>query len=133
MSAPLSTRTKVVAPVRRPNVTCALPGCANRMYRRPSTLAMNAKAYCSRACRNRAHPLKDGSNFPPPKFGAANPAWKGGVTIMRSHGNRDHDPLNNAPPNLELWPTNRDHKLGEHGRFVDGVANLWCPTALGRR
>lgn len=36
---------------------------------------------------------------------------------------RDHDPLNNEPSNLELWPTNRDHKMGEVGRFVEGVAN----------
>lgn len=35
---------------------------------------------------------------------------------------RDHAPLNNAPMNLELWPTNRDHKLAEAGRFVPGVA-----------
>jgi len=36
---------------------------------------------------------------------------------------RDHNPLNNEPSNLELWPTNRDHKMGEVGRFVPGVAN----------
>jgi hypothetical protein len=37
---------------------------------------------------------------------------------------RDHDPLNNTPANLELWPTNADHKRGEVGRFVPGVACL---------
>jgi hypothetical protein len=31
--------------------------------------------------------LKDGRNFPPPKFGPNNPAWKGGVTYFRKHGN----------------------------------------------
>lgn len=36
---------------------------------------------------------------------------------------KDHDPSHNARPNLELWPTNRDHKMGEVGRFVNGVAN----------
>lgn len=40
----------------------------------------------------------------------------------------DHDPLNNAPGNLELWPDNRSHKLAEHGRIAIGAANLWCPT-----
>lgn len=35
----------------------------------------------------------------------------------------DHDPQNNAPINLELWPDNRSHKLAEHGRFVEGAAN----------
>jgi hypothetical protein len=104
-----------------------------------------------------------------PKYGPDNPAWKGGVTYKRKHGNyigpkyvrcppdllamartdgyilehrmivarwvgrlllrtevvnhKDHNTRNNDPSNLELWPTNRDHKLGEFGRFVDGVAN----------
>lgn len=35
----------------------------------------------------------------------------------------DHNPANNARENLELYPTNGDHKRGEVGRFVDGVAN----------
>lgn len=35
----------------------------------------------------------------------------------------DHDPRNNAPENLELWPSNRLHKLAEHGRPVDGACN----------
>jgi hypothetical protein len=39
----------------------------------------------------------------------------------------DHNPQNNAPTNLELWPDNRSHKLAEHGRFVDGAANRVCP------
>jgi len=35
----------------------------------------------------------------------------------------DHAPLNNDPANLELWPDNRSHKSGEHGRIVSGAAN----------
>lgn len=35
----------------------------------------------------------------------------------------DRDPRNNARENLELYPTNGDHKRGEVGRFVPGVAN----------
>ena len=103
------------------------------------------------------------------QLGEKNPAWKGGVTYRKRHGNyvtvryvrapewakpmarqdgyvmehrlvmaqmlgrlltrtecvhhHDHDPLNNAPTNLELWPTNQAHKLGEFGRFAEGVAN----------
>ena len=57
------------------------------MYRRPWILAKGEGKYCSRACRNKAHPLPDGRNFPPPKFGPENPAWKGGVTYFRKHGN----------------------------------------------
>lgn len=37
----------------------------------------------------------------------------------------DHDPLNNARQNLELWPDNRSHKMWEHGQFVEGAACRW--------
>lgn len=91
--------------------------------------------------------------------GAQNPAWKGGATYKRAHGNyrgvkyvrcppeflpmargdgyvtehrlvmakslgrclsrtevvhhRDHNPANNSQANLELFPSNRAHKLAE--------------------
>jgi hypothetical protein len=35
----------------------------------------------------------------------------------------DRNPRNNDRSNLELYPTNGDHKRGEVGRFVEGVAN----------
>jgi hypothetical protein len=35
----------------------------------------------------------------------------------------DHNPRNNVQSNLELYPSNGDHKRGEVGRFVEGVAN----------
>jgi hypothetical protein len=35
----------------------------------------------------------------------------------------DHNPLNNDPSNLELWPDNRLHKLAEAGAYVIGAAN----------
>ena len=35
----------------------------------------------------------------------------------------DHNPSNNVRENLELYPTNGDHKRGEAGRFVEGVTN----------
>lgn len=38
----------------------------------------------------------------------------------------DHNPSNNHPSNLALYPTNRDHKRGERGRFAPGVANRVC-------
>lgn len=146
---------------RRPNVKCIL--CGTPMYRRPWILAKGEGKYCSRACRNRAHPLKDGSNFPPAKFGAENPAWKGGVTYWRKHGNYkpikyvrcpveflpmarkdgyimehrlimaqimgrclsrievvhhvNHDPQDNRPENLELFPNNGAHKKEEWRRI----------------
>jgi HNH endonuclease len=140
------------------------------MYRRPLELRMGRGRYCSRACRNRAHPPKGRRGPNPAMRGARNPAWKGGVTYRKRRGNyvsvryvraptwalamarkdgyvmehrllmarmagrllaraecvhhRDHDPLNNAPTNLELWPDNRTHKLAEHGRPVPGAACL---------
>ena len=108
-----------------------------------------------------------------PRYGPDNPAWKGGVTYFRKHGNYkpikyvrcpvelmpmarkdgyvmehrllmarmagycltrtevvhhiDHDPQNNAPTNLELWPNNQSHKLAEHGRFVIGAVCRFSP------
>lgn len=41
----------------------------------------------------------------------------------------DHNPSNNNPKNLELWPTNGSHKKAEFGKIVIGVANLWRNTA----
>lgn len=43
----------------------------------------------------------------------------------------NHDPADNRAENLELWPDNRSHKMAEHGRIVEGVANRWCPMASG--
>jgi len=47
-----------------------------------------------------------------------------GRTLLRTEvvHHVDHNPLNNARANLELWPDNRSHKLWEHGRFVEGAA-----------
>jgi hypothetical protein len=108
--------------------------------------------------------------------GEQNPAWKGGVTYFRKHGNykpikyvrapsellpmarkdgyvmehratmarmagylltrvevvhhRNHDPQDNTPSNLELWPDNLTHKTAEHGRCVTGAACRWSLRAL---
>ena len=171
-----STVTTDSVGVRRyANTTCDL--CGTPVYRRPSTLRMNKGKFCSRKCRNRAHPPTK-CNAPPPPKGAANWAWKGGVTRFRKKGNYadvkyvrapewakpmarkdgyimehrlimanrigrlmsrtevvhhlDHDPLNNDPMNLELWPSNAAHKRGESGRFVEGVANRVSRKDLGQ-
>src|SRR5690606_5485132 len=151
------------APKRRPNTVCQV--CSSGMSRRPKELREGRGRYCSRACRNRAHPLPDGRNLPT-MYGADNPAWKGGVTYKRPKGNYvgpryvrcpadllcmarsdgyvmehrlvmarwigrpllrsevvnhiNHDPRDNRPENLELYPSNGDHKRGEVGRFVPG-------------
>lgn len=129
--------------------------------------------YCSRRCRNRVHGYGGMSGQvpprPKPRYGPDNPAWKGGVTFFKRHGNYrgvryvrapewarpmarkdgyimehrlvmaawagrlltrtetvnhvNHDPSDNRRENLDLWPTNADHKRGEVGRAVPGVAN----------
>lgn len=161
-------------PVKRyPNTTCDL--CGAGMYRRPSTLLINAGKFCSRACRNKVHKAT-GPNPSKGSTGANNPAWKGGVTYFKTHGNyvgvkyvrapqwaramargdgyimehrlimaqrigrllsrtevvhhRDHNPANNHPDNLELWPDNSSHKLAEHGRYAPGAACQLSPTVL---
>ena len=58
-------------------------------------------------------------------------AWVGRLLTRTEVINHiDHKPGNNTLTNLELWPTNADHKRGEAGRFVPGVANRWCPRDL---
>lgn len=160
---------------RRPNTQCDL--CQTAIYRRPSTMLINKGKFCSRRCRNKAHPAPKGPNPSKGHKMEKNPAWKGGVTYKRPKGNysgvkyvrcpmeflpmarkdgyimehrlviakrigrmltraevvnhKDHNPSNNHPSNLELYPTNGDHKRGEVGRFVSGVANLYQPPTLG--
>lgn len=48
-----------------------------------------------------------------------------GRPLLRSEvvNHKDHNPRNNARENLELYPSNGDHKRGEVGRFVSGVHN----------
>lgn len=54
--------------------------------------------------------------------------WVGRMLTRQECVNHiDRNPSNNQRSNLELYPTNADHKRGEAGRFVEGVANRWCP------
>lgn len=48
-----------------------------------------------------------------------------GRCLLRTEvvNHRDHNPSNNVRSNLELYPSNGDHKRGEVGRFVSGVHN----------
>ncbi len=67
----------------RPNTTCDL--CSKPIYRAKCVLAVNAGKFCSRACRNRAHPCF--GNAGPRMKGERNPAWRGGVSWRRAKGN----------------------------------------------
>jgi len=39
----------------------------------------------------------------------------------------DHDPSNNAPENLEMWPCNGSHKKREWGIVATGAVNRLLP------
>lgn len=160
-------------------VTCAV---CDREFWRPSAWLRKAKApVCSRQCNGklrivdprfrpgREWSLERRQNWAAVMTGPLNPAWKGGVTVFRKHGNysgvryvrapewarlmarkdgyvmehrlivaqatgflltrtecvnhENHDPTNNDPANLTLWPDNRTHKLYEWGKCPPGTAN----------
>lgn len=42
----------------------------------------------------------------------------------------DHNPSNNDISNLELWPTNADHKRGEVNRYLPGVYNKFTIRSI---
>ena len=54
-----------------------------------------------------------------------------GRMLLRSEvvNHINHDPRDNRQANLELYPSNGDHKRGEAGRYVAGVANRLSLTA----
>ena len=161
-------------------VNCA--ECGKPFETWPRTLRRVKSPTCSRQCNGKARGrdwATHGHKGPKARtresyaaavrYGAANPAWKGGVTYRKGKGNYvgpryvrcpveflamarkdgyimehrlvmaqwigrlllrtevvnhiNHDPRDNPRENLELYPSNADHKRGEVGRFVEGVAN----------
>lgn len=166
--------------------TCA--ACGLEFFRFPAWLKKAKLPTCSQRCngilRGREW-AKHGHRGPLTRTlesyeraalrGPRNPAWKGGVTYRKRHGNyvsvryvrcppefasmarkdgyvmehrlvmakrigrpllrvecvhhEDHQPLNNDPSNLKLWPDNRSHKMAEHGRIAEGAANRLSLTA----
>lgn len=163
---------------RVPNTHCDL--CERRIYRRPSTLALNAGKFCSRSCRNKNH-RPFGLRGPNPKLsGRNNPAWSGGVTLKRAKGNYrgvryvhcppewlpmarkdgyiaehrlvmaqslgrcltrtevvhhiDHNPSNNLPTNLLLFPSNAAHKgfEGLVARLNRPMSQLLLPASVSQ-
>lgn len=155
---------------KRKGKIVACPRCGKETYRTAAHLRKVKDSYCSRSCRAKhvtapiltAHKFdRTGMKFPGTGLkGAANPAWKGGVTYFKTHGNyigvkyvrcpveyismarkdgyvmehrlfvaqaigrpllrvevvhhKDHNPANNDLSNLQLFASNRDHKLHEH-------------------
>ena len=72
--------------MRKHNTEC--DRCGATMYRRPSTLKRNAGKFCSRACRNAAHPHTGSRATSGSMCGENNPAWKGGEYIEPGKGYR---------------------------------------------
>lgn len=166
-------------------VTIPCTRCGQLVRRSPSRRRRTLATYCSRRCRSLAHlptllaNAYDATGKPGvQRFGADNPAWKGGVTYKRPKGNYigpryvrcppellpmgrsdgyvmehrlvmaqwmgrtllrsecvnhiNRNPRDNRRENLELYPSNGDHKRGEAGRFVPGVANRLFPEGSAR-
>lgn len=174
-----------------PSVLVLCHHCKMEFKRPPSRLKRVKHSHCSRACATvtRVSELKARGHFKKnarlghkgwtkegrkkwlqSMTGPNNPAWKGGVTYFRKHGNYkpikyvrcppeflamarkdryvmehrlimakvvghpltqtevvhhvNHDPHDNRPENLELWPDNRTHKLWERGVNV-AEKRLW--------
>lgn len=155
---------------RRSGAVIACPVCGKEVYKPAAWLRKGQQHFCSHSCRGKAvtGPIltankfdRTGMKFPDSGMkGAANPAWKGGVTYFKKHGNYmgvkyircpaeylsmarkdgyvmehrvlvaqaigrpllrvevvhhiDHNPANNDLSNLQLFASNRDHKLYEH-------------------
>ena len=88
-------KTGHVYPERRKGQTFQCPICGKEVYRTAAHLRKGYKQiYCSRSCRAKAHAahlipftgnMKGRKGTP--RYGAKNPAWKGGVTYFRKHGN----------------------------------------------
>lgn len=165
-------------------ITVKCTECGKEFQTFPAWVRKVKSPMCSRQCNGAArgrewatHGHKGKAAWKPGSLesvrakmtGEHNPAWKGGATYFRKHGNYapikyvrcppefvqmarkdgyvmehrlivarligrplarvevvhhvDHNPQNNDPLNLELWPDNRSHKLAEHGRFALGAAN----------
>lgn len=99
-----------MAVTRHPNTTCHV--CGTAMYRRPWELKAGKGRYCTRACRNKAHP----PTGPCPQRGVPgerNGSWKGGVTYWRKAGN--YPPIKYVrAPEWALPMARKDGYIMEH-------------------
>ena len=161
-------------------VPCAM--CGTETWKPDAWLKRTAEAFCSSRCNGvrraeelvkHSHKGKAGwtdasrASYREKMTGPNNPAWKGGVTVFKKHGNyagvryvrapewarpmarkdgyimehrlqmavlcgylltrqevinhENHDPKDNRPENLTLWPSNRAHKLYEGGKMEEGL------------
>lgn len=174
-------KTKPLAERAGRMVPCAI--CKTETWKPDAWLKRTAEAFCSSRCNGvrraeelvkHSHKGKAGwtdaslASYREKMTGPNNPAWKGGVTVFRKHGNyagvryvrapewarpmarkdgyimehrlqmavlcgylltrqevinhENHDPKDNRPENLTLWPSNRAHKLYEWGKMEEGAS-----------
>jgi hypothetical protein len=71
---------------RIPNTEC--DRCGKPIYRQPYFLKKNKGKFCSRGCRNKAHPHTGKRATSPKMVGEGNPAWRGGNYIEPEKGYR---------------------------------------------
>lgn len=71
--------------------------------------------------------MPDGRNLPPPKMGAENPAWKGGVTMFKRKGNYKGIPYIRATEWLRPM-ARKDGYIMKHR----AVMAEWCGYLLSR-
>jgi hypothetical protein len=107
------------------------PVCKTAVEVRAKQVAGNRKAYCSRSCRAKAHAAhllpfcanSKGKKQPSKGLpGSRNPAWKGGVTYFRKHGNYGSTKYVRCPVGF-LSMARKDGYVGEHRLLVARVLN----------
>jgi len=174
-------KTKPLAERAGRMVPCAI--CGTETWKPDAWLKRNTETFCSSRCNGvrraeelvkHSHKGKAGwtdaslASYREKMTGPNNPAWKGGVTVFKKHGNyagvryvrapewarpmarkdgyimehrlqmavlcgylltrqevvhhENHDPKDNRPENLTLWPSNRAHKLYEWGKMEEGAS-----------
>lgn len=116
------------------NVACAT--CGKLLHLPPSRLRRVNRATCSRQCNGKLRVVAlapftrnmKGRKRSDPRYGAANPAWKGGVTFFRKHGN--YKPIKYVRCPVEfLAMARKDGYVMEHRLILA----TWAGRSLTRR
>jgi len=118
---PMAERKMTLSPCLR---------CGKKTWRPDSWLNRNARAYCGHSCRAKhcsapvltAHKFdRTGMKFPGTGLkGDKNPAWKGGVTVFRTHGNYAGVRYVRCPEPFKAM-ARKDGYVMEHRLFVAQV------------
>lgn len=127
----------------RPNTFC--DKCGKPIHRSKTRLLKNKRKFCSYFClfgKNRVTSI-NGRRYRKKIRMVSAPEWaypmaypnhmiaEHRLVMSKTAGrllyrgevvhHRDHDPSNNSPDNLELWPSNASHIRAEHGVITEGA------------